>query len=462
MFRIIFKITIIFLALLVMLSLTGCCFNLTSALDEIGKQVKNSSSITEEAVPLNADFEMVQDGLKNYYFAKDYPVTFKFINKDNLDLKDAKFQWQIDGSINLEGSEPSYTFKQTGRHMVSLTVLRGFSSSNISKYFYTCDLKDQLFIIKEHNANIVIKYTLKNNGPGTITKVQCRIELPFDNILYQTVNNVSTEFNDFKAITDKIGNKVYRFNLQNIEQNKQLSVSIRSNVVINEFIIKKSDFIPQNYEPGDKDLVTYTKSEKYVDSGSDAIINALKTITAGETSPIKKAELIYNFVCNKLEYDYDRAAKKNREVYNASEILNLNKGVCFDYSLLFAALCRGSGIPAKLIYGLPLQSMVSRFNGVIDTAHEWNEIKLPGYGWIPVDVTSEQPFLSANYYCDLKTFEGTGNLYRSTRIDNVITYPLGFLYYYNNVQPVTTTGNEYSITGINANDICAPLYDKSG
>ncbi len=154
-------------------------------------------------------------------------------------------------------------------------------------------------------------------------------------------------------------------------------------------------------------------------------------------------------------------SQKNREIYNASEILNWNKGVCSDYSILFAALCRAAGIPAKLIYGLPLQSMVTKSNGVIDTAHEWNEIKLPGYGWVPVDATTEQPFLSANYFCDLKTFEGSGSLYRSIKIDNVSATPLGFFYYYNDIQPTMTISYEYSVSGIDANDICIPIYDKA-
>lgn len=53
------------------------------------------------------------------------------------------------------------------------------------------------------------------------------------------------------------------------------------------------------------------------------------------------------------------------------------------------------------------------------------------------------------------------NLYKSIKIDNVDTAPIGFFYYYNNVQPATTLSCEYSVTGINANDICTPIYDKA-
>ena len=71
-----------------MLSLSGCCINLTAALNEIGKKIANIEPTTV------ADFEMFQDGVQSYYFAKDYPVTFKLLNKENLDLKKIKFNWE--------------------------------------------------------------------------------------------------------------------------------------------------------------------------------------------------------------------------------------------------------------------------------------------------------------------------------------------------------------------------------
>ncbi|MHB9129354.1 MAG: transglutaminase-like domain-containing protein, partial [Candidatus Humimicrobiaceae bacterium] len=51
----------------------------------------------------------------------------------------------------------------------------------------------------------------------------------------------------------------------------------------------------------------------------------------------KFAEKLYNFVKNKLEYDYEKFAQKSNKTLKASEILNLDKGICQDYSILYAA-----------------------------------------------------------------------------------------------------------------------------
>jgi hypothetical protein len=48
----------------------------------------------------------------------------------------------------------------------------------------------------------------------------------------------------------------------------------------------------------------------------------------------------------------------------------------------------------------------------LESGHAWNEIYIKDYGWIPVDATSEKPFLSINSQLDLKTYSehDPGNL----------------------------------------------------
>ena len=53
--------------------------------------------------------------------------------------------------------------------------------------------------------------------------------------------------------------------------------------------------------------------------------------------------------------------------------------------MLFAALCRAAGVPARPIWGLAKVSAGQdrRFGDI--ASHSWGEFYLPGCGWVPVD-----------------------------------------------------------------------------
>jgi len=58
-------------------------------------------------------------------------------------------------------------------------------------------------------------------------------------------------------------------------------------------------------------------------------------------------------------------------------------GDCVVQSLFYAALCRSVGVPARVSGGF---IFVPGFNN----DHFWAEVYLPGFGWMPVDVTASE------------------------------------------------------------------------
>ena len=54
---------------------------------------------------------------------------------------------------------------------------------------------------------------------------------------------------------------------------------------------------------------------------------------------------------------------------------------CYTGSALLVGLCRARGIPARLVNGFTLYS-------AIPSNHYWAEVRLPPYGWIPLDLAS--------------------------------------------------------------------------
>ncbi len=122
-------------------------------------------------------------------------------------------------------------------------------------------------------------------------------------------------------------------------------------------------------------------------------------ITGGETDPLKKARLIYEWVSSHMERDNDVIGCGTGDVATILQSGKLS-GKCIDISSVFVALARASGIPARELFGIRLgrANKLERYSasafgkadsaGVADVSggqHCRAEFYLAGYGWLPCD-----------------------------------------------------------------------------
>lgn len=102
-------------------------------------------------------------------------------------------------------------------------------------------------------------------------------------------------------------------------------------------------------------------------------------LVSNDTNDLQRVKTLYDYVVNHITYDYDKSkATKNTYVLpNVDETLDSNKGICFDYAAVMAAMCRSQHIPCKVIVG--------------DTKeyHAWVEVWLDGMGWIDPQILFE-------------------------------------------------------------------------
>jgi transglutaminase-like putative cysteine protease len=129
--------------------------------------------------------------------------------------------------------------------------------------------------------------------------------------------------------------------------------------------------------------INFNKDSKIVKKAAE-LVKDLKT-------DLEKAEAIYMYVIDALKYDTDKANKVAKGEIPASyvplvdEIATAGKGICFDYAVVFAAMLRSQGIPAKLVKGyVPNTSPGAPAGSTI--YHAWNEFysKEQG-GWYKVN-----------------------------------------------------------------------------
>lgn len=210
----------------------------------------------------------------------------------------------------------------------------------------------------------------------------------------------------------------------NSSLNKYLNESQPYKYVCKEFVIpitnsklarKLPKIIDNSFKIVSKDVETNKKTQNNIDRSRTIVYYNGVTLNEGvksnkeindfarflvkdETVTRKKAQILYNWIGSNVSYDYDKANKVLNDDFNVSSgaipTFNTKKGICFDYSCLYVAMCKANGMHVRLVTGMG-------FNGLNWVSHAWNEVYLPEEDtWINVDST----FYKGGNYFDSKRF----------------------------------------------------------
>ncbi len=137
------------------------------------------------------------------------------------------------------------------------------------------------------------------------------------------------------------------------------------------------------YDTSDPEYLLYTASERNIEI-TDAIREKAQEIVGNETNPHLRAQMIYYHIIETYPYSHvphGSLDAREPKVAESTYMFETGHGDCGTQSMLFAAFCRSLGIPARAIGGY--QMLLSEAPGT----HFWAEYYLPGYGWVPNDVT---------------------------------------------------------------------------
>jgi transglutaminase-like putative cysteine protease len=137
------------------------------------------------------------------------------------------------------------------------------------------------------------------------------------------------------------------------------------------------------YDTSDPEYLLYTKSERNIEL-TDAVREKALEIVGNETNPHLQAQMIYYHIIGTYPYSHvphGSLDAREPKIAESTHMFETGHGDCGTQSMLFAAFCRSLGIPARAIGGY--QMLLSETPGT----HFWAEYYLPGYGWVPNDVT---------------------------------------------------------------------------
>jgi hypothetical protein len=413
-----------------------------------------------------AVMEIHQQNSDGYYINAGNPAYFTAENSFDPDGDELAYIWDIPGTAGSGSMALEHIFTETGIYTVVLTVADGITDTAVKKRIEVVDIDSSIIITREHSLTVEMQYTFTNNGPGDVQELFCLMEVPRTYLPFQAVMERRSNYREGDQLIQDGFNMIARFNLGSLQEGKTRIAYINCDSLLYEY-----DFASLgdtgDYHPGDSDVAGYTGSEYYIDSDSNIIRSAARAATGDLSSPREKAGTLYELVTGVMEYDYSRLGGGKMGYNHASEILQDGLGVCTDYSILYAALCRASGIPAVVVQGIPVFSILNESGRQLSYGHAWVEIKLPGYGWIPVDVTSEEEFMGYNYFLNLQTYKGSGIFYRSLDIDGEKFYPNSIYYTWTGErEPAITQDISYRVKGLKAEDLDvsrdSDFLDKAG
>lgn len=134
---------------------------------------------------------------------------------------------------------------------------------------------------------------------------------------------------------------------------------------------------------------TYLRPAKFSEV-NDSVKKYAASAAQGKKNALAQARGIYDFVHSKLEYNKTIPGWGRGDVSRLCFVLDSGKngtGNCTDFHSLFAAMMQAQGIPVKFEMGYPLTPGADQGELKAGGYHCWAKFFIPGYGWIPVDIS---------------------------------------------------------------------------
>ena len=171
-------------------------------------------------------------------------------------------------------------------------------------------------------------------------------------------------------IFSRNGNQYAEFVFVNPKRYVKIKIKVKAELFEYNLItaVQKGEKTPAN----NLEFAEFLKQEKYIEKDDHRIQEAANGIEG--RVDIEKVLNIYDYVTDNMKYSI-----VNKKTLGAVNALIHGKGDCTEYSDLFVALCRAKNIPARVITGYRVE------RNSTSPKHNWAEVYLQQYGWVPFD-----------------------------------------------------------------------------
>ena len=173
------------------------------------------------------------------------------------------------------------------------------------------------------------------------------------------------------------GNRIVFWRLTDIEDGRDFYFYYDFTYAAEEVNVDVDPLRIEPYDVKSAEYKRYTQSEPWVEI-TDDIRAKTAEIVGDEDNPYFQARIIYDWVIRNILYRYPDV-----EGRGAAKSFARRSGDCGEFSVVICAMCRSLGIPARTVTN----------KGYWNGGHQWAEVLLPPYGWVPVDGSVGQIFV---------------------------------------------------------------------
>jgi hypothetical protein len=240
-----------------------------------------------------------------------------------------------------------------------------------TKFIRTDGRKERLEFVHE----------IRNYGPGQVTSADIFLAIPEKDLpFHRLLAPAKFTPEPGEVVTDQWGQKCVHYHFADVPPGGV--VKAKMNVDAELFTVRYFLFPEKVGALAD---VPREIKDRYLGDGSKFGVNdpfmrkTARQVVGDETNCYWIARKLLDHVTGKVHYILD-------DVWDvAPTVLKRGTGSCSEYSFVYIAMCRAVGLPARYV-----GSAVVRYDDASTDKvyHRWPEVYMPGYGWIPIDPSS--------------------------------------------------------------------------
>jgi len=253
-----------------------------------------------------------------------------------------------------------------------------------SNKLYQLDFDDPDFVIKRDAKQYRWEaiHEFRNYGPDAVKELDSYFAIPRDLDNQTILGEIQFQPQPQDFVVDRWGQKFAHFHFENISPGTFLKpkMKLRAKLYNTEYIIFPEKVGKLEQIPAEIKQKFLADGLKY-DINNPIIQQAVKQAVGNEQHPYWMVRKIFDYICEKIDYNLKPLGGWNP----APTVLKRGTGSCSEYTFIFIAMCRVSGLPARYAGSIVVRS---EDKGIDDVWHRWAEVYLPNYGWIPVDVSA--------------------------------------------------------------------------